>query len=172
MNLSEGKCPQCKEVNEIFLEYANLPDELKEVFTVIKCIKCKTKIITSKVSDYVVCKNCKSTLIIEKEAINKPPGFEYMTDMEYFLLLAKLYSFNPYLMPFYSNYYLQPGFEKEAVQSHKTKFTFNEEEFKKRKMARAANDTYSHLIDVINKNEIDIKTKYIPSKKKDDYNNI
>ena len=49
-----------------------------------------------KESQYVICANCKSTLLIEKDVYDiRPPEYYNLTPKEYYLLLAKENSFNP-----------------------------------------------------------------------------
>ena len=53
-----------------------------------------------KESQYVICANCKSTLLIEKDVYDiRPPEYYNLTPKEYYLLLAKENSFNPYQFP-------------------------------------------------------------------------
>ena len=76
------------------------------------------KLILKKESNYVVCPQCKSTILIDKDVVgNVPLEYSNLTAKEYNLLLTKEMSFNPYLFPKDSKYNLEPDFEKKLKET-------------------------------------------------------
>ena len=82
------------------------------------CNECGKKLILKKESNYVVCPQCKSTILIDKDVVgNVPLEYSNLTAKEYNLLLTKEMSFNPYLFPKDSKYNLEPDFEKKLKET-------------------------------------------------------
>ena len=110
-----------------------------------------------------MCSNCKSTILIEKDVVGSvPPEYSNLTPSEYFLLLSKEKSFNPYLFPKESEYYLEPDFEKKLKETREGIFE------KENNMTNyiGNNDGYyekgeEHLYKTVKQNENTIKTKYL-----------
>ena len=98
----------------------SLGNKIKELmdlwrdFISVVCNDCGKRLILKKESNYVVCTNCKSTILIEKDVVGSVPvEYSNLTSKEYYLLLTKEKSFNPYLFPKDSKYNLEPDFEKK-----------------------------------------------------------
>ena len=92
-------------------------DLWRDFITVI-CNECGKKLILKKESNYVVCPQCKSTILIDKDVVgNVPLEYSNLTAKEYNLLLTKEMSFNPYLFPKDSKYNLEPDFEKKLKET-------------------------------------------------------
>ena len=114
----------------------------------------------------MVCTNCKSTILIEKDVVgNVPPEYSNLTPKEYFLLLSKEKSFNPYLFPKDSKYYLEPDFEKKLKETREGIFdnennNFNENE-EDDYYYRTKEKRDEHLYKTVKQNEKAIKTKYL-----------
>ena len=87
-------------------------------FITVVCDECGKKLILKKESNYVVCPQCKSTILIDKDVVgNVPLEYSNLTAKEYNLLLTKEMSFNPYLFPKDSKYNLEPDFEKKLKET-------------------------------------------------------
>ena len=87
-------------------------------FITVVCNECGKKLILKKESNYVVCPQCKSTILIDKDVVgNVPLEYSNLTAKEYNLLLTKEMSFNPYLFPKDSKYNLEPDFEKKLKET-------------------------------------------------------
>lgn len=126
------------------------------MFTIVVCKVCGRKILIRKESEYVICANCKSTLLVEKDALNEIPiEYNNLSANEYYLLLAKENSFNPYLFPVNSEYYLEPNFEKKYAEERK------KNQIKKKERMTHLNDGYDHLMETIRSNEMTITNKFI-----------
>ena len=82
-----------------------------------------------------------------------------LTANEYYLLLAKENSFNPYLFPVNSEYYLEPSFEKKYLEE-KNKGTFHKTKRTK------YNDGYDHLMETVRENEMKITNKFVKTNNK------
>ena len=110
-DLEKGMCPICKKVNII-----NPNNEISDLFgdfITVQCKECGKKSIIKKESEYVICSNCKSTILVEKDVVgNVPVEYSNLTPKEFYLLLSKEKSFNPYFFPDDSPYHLEPHFEK------------------------------------------------------------
>ena len=127
---------------------------LDQNFITVCCKNCGKMIIVKKESEYVVCSFCKSTIIVERDVLCEvPPEYSNLTPNEYYLLLAKENSFNPYLFPEDSPYYLEPNFEKN-IKGH-----IGEEEENEEYNFKESGD--EHLYQTVKKNETNIKTKYL-----------
>ena len=125
-----------------------------------------------KESNYVVCSNCKSTILIEKDVVgNVPIEYSNLTAKEYYLLLSKEKSFNPYLFPKGSKYNLEPDFEKKLKETRIGIFeNENEQDInyeEDNNMDNNNNTEYylngngdEYLYKTVNQNENKIKTKY------------
>ena len=78
-------------------------------FISVVCNDCGKRLILKKESNYVVCTNCKITILIEKDVVGSVPvEYSNLTPKEYYLLLTKEKSFNPYLFPKDSKYNGKP----------------------------------------------------------------
>ena len=111
-NLTKGKCPKCKEINDIVLTADELLEELKYNVITVKCDVCGRILLTRKESEYLICANCKSTILIEKDILLKvPEEYNNLTKQEYYLLLAKEKAMNPYLFDDDSPYHLDMNFD-------------------------------------------------------------
>ena len=113
----------------------------------------------------MVCSNCKSTILIEKDVVgNVPPEYSNLTAKEYFLLLSKEKSFNPYMFPIDSQYYLEPDFEKKLKETREGIFD-NENEIQIDENEDNGNNFNEkgdeHLYKTVKQNEKTIKTKYL-----------
>ena len=123
-----------------------------------------------KESNYVVCSNCKSTILIEKDVVgNVPIEYSNLTAKEYYLLLSKEKSFNPYLFPKGSKYNLEPDFEKKLKETRIGIFENENEEDINNEVDKNENNNIEyylngsgdeHLYQTVNQNENKIKTKY------------
>ena len=119
--------------------------------------------MVKKESIYVVCSNCKSTILIEKDVIgNVPPEYSNLTANEYFLLLSKERSFNPYLFPRDSPYYLEPDFEKTLketrigiFENENNYYNNQNDEMEFKELAD------ENLYRTVKQNENTIRTKYL-----------
>lgn len=141
------------------MTFPDLSDELKDVLTVVQCHLCKRKILIRRESEYVVCANCKSTILVEKDVINEtPPEYSNLTPREFYLLMAKENSFNPYLFPVNSSYYLEPDFEKKL---HELKNKDSQQNTTKKQRKIGHDDGYEHLFDQVNKNQMAITNKFM-----------
>ena len=139
------------------------------------CNECGKKLIVKKESNYVICTNCKSTILIEKDVVgNVPVEYSNLTPKEYYLLLSKAKSFNPYLYPKGSKYNLEPDFEKKLKET-KVGIFENEDEYEQEINNEDNNNNYNinnaleyyldnngdeHLYQTVNQNENLIRTKY------------
>ena len=87
--------------------------------------------ILKKESNYAICSNCKSTILIQKDVVgNVPIEYSNLTAKEYYILLTKEKSFNPYLFPKGSKYNLEPYFEKKLKETKISMFeNENEQDF-------------------------------------------
>ena len=88
-----------------------------------------------------------------------PLEYGNLTANEYYLLLAKENSFNPYLFPVNSEYYLEPSFEKKYLEE-KNKGTFHKTKRTK------YNDGYDHLMETVRENEMKITNKFVKTNNK------
>ena len=115
------------------------------------------RIFIRKESEYVICANCKSTLIIEKDVFDERPlAYSDITPNEYYLLMVKQNSFNPYLFPKNSEFHLEPEFEKkikEERHDHDKKQVYYKE--------YKPSSKYNHLLDAVNQNEKNIKDQFL-----------
>ena len=101
--------------------------------------------------------------MIGKDVVgNVPAEYSNLTPNEYFLLLSKEKSFNPYLFPKDSQYHLEPDFEKKLKETKEGIFDdeINANEYQD-------NDYFpkekgeEHLYRTVKQNEKTIKTKYL-----------
>lgn len=162
--MEKAKCPTCKAVNDIVLTYADLSDDLRSILIVVKCGVCGRRLLTRRESEYVLCANCKSTVLVEKNYTGfVPEEYNNLTPMEYYLLLAKENSFNPYLFPVNSPYYLEPDFEKKASEQQESKEMLGSYygEVKGNKLFGDGNE---HLFQTVRSNQMNITTKYLNKK--------
>ena len=165
----KAKCPKCKKINDIILNYEDLSDDLKNVFTIVICKFCNKKILVRKESEYVICANCKSTLLIEKDYKYSPP-IEYanLTPYEYYLLLAKENSFNPYFFPIDSPYFLEPNFEKKINNQEIQHINYNNKGYK---TIKEDNGT-DHLYQTVKHNEMNITKQFLNNNNNKKFNTI
>ena len=111
-----------------------------------------------KESQYVICANCKSTLLIEKDVYDiRPPEYYNLTPKEYYLLLAKENSFNPYQFPENSEFYLEPEFERKIVDE-RLKINDNQKEYK---TFFHPDNGYDHLFQTVRRNEMYVSDKFL-----------
>ena len=111
--------------------------------------------------------------MIEKDVVgNVPVEYSNLTPKEYYLLLSKAKSFNPYLYPKGSKYNLEPDFEKKLKET-KVGIFENEDENEQgvnnednNNINNNALEYYldnngdEHLYQTVNQNENFIRTKY------------
>ena len=135
--------------------------------------------ILKKESNYAVCSNCKSTILIDKDVVGSVPiEYSNLTSKEYYLLLTKAKSFNPYLYPKGSKYNLEPDFEKKLKETKIGIFeneneNENEGEINNEDINNNNNNNINnaleyyldnngdeHLYQTVIQNENQIKTKY------------
>jgi hypothetical protein len=114
-------------------------------------------------SQYVICANCKSTLLIEKDVYDiRPPEYYNLTPKEYYLLLAKENAFNPYQMPQDSEYYLEPEFERKLVDER-----FQIEENKREyKTFFDPDNGYDHLFQTVKNNQMYVTDNFLNKRNK------
>ena len=139
-------------------------------FISVICNECGKKLILKKESTYVVCTNCKSTILIDKDVVgNVPIEYSNLTPKEYYLLLTKEKSFNPYLFPKGSKYNLEPDFEKKLKETKISIFDEENEqeinnnddnEINNNKEYFLGENGDEQLHQTIKENENQIKTKY------------
>ena len=156
-----GRCPICKKEN--IIHPSNEIIDVWNDFISVVCRECGKRSIVKKESIYVVCTKCKSTILIEKDVVgNVPPEYSNLTPSEYFLLLSKEKSFNPYLFPKESEYHLEPDFEKRLKETREGIFDTENNNYK----YIGNDDGYhekgeEHLYKTVKENENTIKTKYL-----------
>ena len=165
---SRGICPICKKEN-IIEKKNELVDFWYDFITVV-CNECGKKLILKKESNYCVCTKCKSTILIQKDVVgNVPIEYSNLTAKEYFILLSKEKSFNPYLFPKGSKYNLEPDFEKKLKETKIGIFdNENEQDFNDEDNNEINDDTEyfldnngdEHLFQTIKENANKISTKY------------
>ena len=154
----KGLCPVCKKEN-IIIPSNEISDLWKDFITVV-CNECGKRLIVKKESEYVVCTRCKSTIIIEKQVVgNVPPEYSNLTPTEYYLLLSKEKSFNPYLFPKDSPYHLEPHFEKTLKETREGIFDNENDNIVDEYHFKETGD--EHLYKTVKQNEKTIKTKYL-----------
>ena len=157
-----GRCPICKKEN--IINPSNEINDIYNDFITVECKECGKRSIVKKESIYVICTNCKSTILIGKDVVgNVPPEYSNLTPNEYFLLLSKEKSFNPYLFPKDSQYYLEPDFEKKLKETREGIFdnennNVNEIEDSENRLKESGDE---HLYKTVKQNEKTIKTKYL-----------
>ena len=79
------------------IEKSNELVDLWNDFITVVCNECGKKLILKKESNYAVCSNCKSTILIDKDVVGSVPiEYSNLTSKEYYLLLTKAKSFNPF----------------------------------------------------------------------------
>ena len=114
-------------------------------------------------SQYVICANCKSTLLIEKDVYDiRPLEYSNLTPQEYYLLLAKENSFNPYQMPPDSQYYLEPEFERKLVDE---RFKIEENKHEYNTFFHPDNG-YDHLFQTVKNNQMFVTDNFLNKKNK------
>ena len=137
-------------------------------FITVVCNECGKKLILKKESNYVVCPQCKSTILIDKDVVgNVPLEYSNLTAKEYNLLLTKEMSFNPYLFPKDSKYNLEPDFEKKLKETRIGIFeNENEEDIKEDYNINENKEYYldengdEQLFQTVKENAHKIRTKY------------
>ena len=139
-------------------------------FISVVCNDCGKRLILKKESNYVVCTNCKSTILIEKDVVGSVPvEYSNLTPKEYYLLLTKEKSFNPYLFPKDSKYNLEPDFEKKLKETRVGIFDQENEENNNGENYELNNDKEyyldgngdEYLYQTVKDNDTNIRTKYI-----------
>jgi len=135
------------------------------------CKFCNKKILIRKESEYVICANCKNTILVEKDYRYTPP-IEYanLTPHEYYLLLAKENSFNPYLFPVNSPFFLEPNFEKNYNQQnfYQQNNNINNKGYKTMKEDNGTD----HLYQTVKNNEMNITKRFIENESNKKFNTI
>ena len=91
--LFKGKCPVCKEVNDIILTFADLIDELRSFLLLMKCYQCGQKLLIKKDSEFIICSHCKSTILVDKDLCQELGDSIYLSPEELYLLLKNENSF-------------------------------------------------------------------------------
>ena len=137
-------------------------------FITVVCNECGKKLILKKESNYVVCPQCKSTILIDKDVVgNVPLEYSNLTAKEYNLLLTKEMSFNPYLFPKDSKYNLEPDFEKKLKETRIGIFeSENEEDINEDYNINENKEYYldengdEQLFQTVKENAHKIRTKY------------
>ena len=137
-------------------------------FITVVCNECGKKLILKKESNYVVCPQCKSTILIDKDVVgNVPLEYSNLTAKEYNLLLTKEMSFNPYLFPKDSKYNLEPDFEKKLKETRIGIFdNENEEDINEDNNISENKEYYldengdEQLFQTVKENAHKIRTKY------------
>ena len=137
-------------------------------FITVVCNECGKKLILKKESNYVVCPQCKSTILIDKDVVgNVPLEYSNLTAKEYNLLLTKEMSFNPYLFPKDSKYNLEPDFEKKLKETRIGIFeSENEEDINEDYNINENKEYYldengdEQLFQTVKENANKIRTKY------------
>ena len=137
-------------------------------FITVVCNECGKKLILKKESNYVVCPQCKSTILIDKDVVgNVPLEYSNLTAKEYNLLLTKEMSFNPYLFPKDSKYNLEPDFEKKLKETRISIFeNENEEDINEDYNINENKEFYldengdEQLFQTVKENAHKIRTKY------------
>ena len=131
-------------------------------FITVVCNECGKKLILKKESNYVVCPQCKSTILIDKDVVgNVPLEYSNLTAKEYNLLLTKEMSFNPYLFPKDSKYNLEPDFEKKLKETRIGIFeNENEEDINENKEYYLDENGDEQLFQTVKENAHKIRTKY------------
>ena len=137
-------------------------------FITVVCNECGKKLILKKESNYVVCPQCKSTILIDKDVVgNVPLEYSNLTAKEYNLLLTKEMSFNPYLFPKGSKYNLEPDFEKKLKETRIGIFdNKNEEDINDNNDINENKEYYldengdEQLFQTVKENDHKIRTKY------------
>ena len=109
--------------------------------------------------------------MIDKDVVgNVPIEYSNLTPKEYYLLLTKEKSFNPYLFPKGSKYNLEPDFEKKLKETKISIFDQENEqeinnsddnEINNNKEYFLGENGDEQLYQTIKENENQIKTKYI-----------
>ena len=90
---------------------------------------------------------------------NVPPEYSNLTPTEYYLLLSKEKSFNPYLFPKDSPYHLEPHFEKTLKETREGIFDNENDNIVDEYHFKETGD--EHLYKTVKQNEKTIKTKYL-----------
>ena len=153
--LFKGKCPICKEINDIILTFSDLIDELRSFLLLTNCYQCGQKLLIKKDSEFIICSNCKSTIVIDKDSCQELGDSIYLSPEELYLLLKNENSFNPYLIPENLYNFIKENYEKLLRQKKETKFD------QRNPLLHSGDE---HLFHVVKQNQMNITQKYINKK--------
>ena len=149
----KGRCPICKEINDIILTFADLVDELRSFLSMMNCYECGQKLLIKKDSEFIICSNCKRTIVVNKDLCQEIYEDSFnLTPEELYLLLKNENSFNPYLIPENLYNFIKENYEKlirdkkEKKYGQKNPLFYNGDE---------------HLFHVVKQNQMNLTKKYI-----------
>ena len=106
----------------------------------------------NKESKYVICSNCKSTINVNQDTLEDFSEYNNLSTEDFYLLLAKENSFNPFLYPINSPFFLEKNFEKLLEEKRERIANWKDPLFYK-------GDEY--LYQTVKNNEMNITQKYI-----------
>ena len=150
--LFKGKCPVCKEVNDIILTFADLIDELRSFLLLMNCYQCGQKLLIKKDSEFIICSHCKSTILVDKDLCQELGDSIYLSPEELYLLLKNENSFNPYLIPENLYNFIKENYEKLFKQKKEKK------DDQKNPLLYSGDE---HLFHIVKQNQMNITQKYI-----------
>ena len=116
------------------------------------CYECGQKLLIKKGSEFIICSNCKRTIVINQDLCQEIGDSINLSPEELYLLLENENSFNPYLIPENLYNFIKENYEKLMKKK------------KERKFGQINPLLYSgdeHLFHVVKKNEMNITQKYI-----------
>ena len=151
-DLFKGRCPVCKEVNDIILTFADLIDELRSFLLLTNCYNCGQKLLIKKDSEFIICSHCKRTIVVNKDLCQEIGESIYLSPEELYLLLKNENTFNPYLIPENLYNFIKENYEKLMKEKKEKKFD------QKNPLLYNCDE---HLFHVVKKNQMNITQKYL-----------
>ena len=146
----KGICPVCKKVNDIILNFDDLIQELKSFLVLMNCSECGHKLLFKKKSEFIICSNCKRTIVVDpfscyeiNEKIDLTPDELYSLIVDEKKINQKLFSDDLY---------------EFIVKNYKRLFKEKKDyEMKNYPLAYKGDE---HLYQFVKKNHLNITQKY------------
>ena len=121
----------------------------------MNCYECGQKLLIKKDSQYIICSNCKRTIVVNQDLCQEIEDSLYLSPEELYLLLENQNTFNPYLIPENLYNFIKENYEKLLKDK-------KERKLEKNNLLLHSGD--EHLFHVVKQNQMNITQKYINKK--------
>ena len=145
-----GKCPVCKEVNDIILNFDDLINELRNFLTLTYCSDCGHKLLIKKNSEFIICSNCKRTIVVDPSNCFEINEKIDLTPDELYSLIMNEKNINPNL--FSDNLY-------DFILKNYSRLIKEKKDFEMKNYPLAFKGD-EHLYQFVKTNQINITQKY------------